>query len=81
MATYKVLTGLNYPDSKGGSRRAEIGDTVSDIPETSVPWLLEDGHIELATDAPTKQSRREPAPPPEVPVDPPADPAPAEEVT
>ena len=39
-ASYEVLTGLNY-----GTKRAEAGDIVSDIPASSIGWLLEQGHI------------------------------------
>lgn len=46
MARYLVLNGLNYPDGMGGEKRAEIGDYVDDLPESSIPWLLEQGHIE-----------------------------------
>jgi hypothetical protein len=42
MATYKVLTGLNY-----GNKRVEAGEVVSDIPATSVRWLTEQNMIEL----------------------------------
>ena len=38
--SYEVLTGLNY-----SNRRAEAGETVSDIPAASIHWLLEQGHI------------------------------------
>jgi len=36
---------MNYPDGKGGEKRAEPGDVVSDIPEKSLKWLERDGHI------------------------------------
>jgi hypothetical protein len=42
---YRVLTGINYPTARG-SRRAEPDDIVTDLPPKSVPWLLEQGHIE-----------------------------------
>lgn len=41
MATYRVLRGIDYPPSK----RAEVGDVVSDLPERSVKWLLASGCI------------------------------------
>lgn len=44
---YEVVTGLNYP-VKGKERRAEPGDVVTDLPESSISWLLEGGHIKLA---------------------------------
>lgn len=42
MATYKVLTGLNY-----GNKRVEAGEVVSDIPAASVRWLTEQKLVEL----------------------------------
>ena len=47
MTKYKVNTGMNYPAKDGTMKRAEPGQTVSDIPETSASWLLDQGHIEL----------------------------------
>lgn len=44
---YRVLTGLNYP-GKGGEKRAEPGDVVTDLPAKSVDWLLDQGLIEKA---------------------------------
>lgn len=42
---YRVLKAITWaPD-----RSAEADDIVDDIPEASVPWLLEQGVIELAT--------------------------------
>ncbi len=46
MATYKVLVGIDY-----GDKRAEAGDTVSDLPTKSVSWLLEQGIIESIDDS------------------------------
>lgn len=40
---YRVLVGLNYPPE----RRAEPGEVVQDLPKASVPWLLEQGYIEV----------------------------------
>lgn len=49
---YKVLTGMNYPVN-GVDKRVEVGEIVDDIPVTSIPWLLQDGHIEeVAAPAP-----------------------------
>ncbi len=42
---YRVLVGLNYP-AKGGEKRAEPEDVVTDLPAKSVDWLLEGGYIE-----------------------------------
>jgi len=45
MASYRVLKGIDYPPNK----RAEEGQTVSDLPATSISWLLEIGAIEDAS--------------------------------
>lgn len=50
MATYRVLTPIEYPPSK----RAEAGRVVDDIPAKSVKWLLEQGIIEVASGTATK---------------------------
>lgn len=42
MTQYRVLVGIDYPPDK----RAESGTIVSDIPEKSAKWLLEQGLIE-----------------------------------
>ena len=44
MPQYRVLTGIDYPPDK----RAEKNALVSDIPEKSDKWLLEQGLIELS---------------------------------
>lgn len=44
MTQYRALTGIDYPPDK----RAESGTIVSDIPEKSAKWLLDQGLIELA---------------------------------
>lgn len=44
-ARYRVIHGLDYGDT-----RAEPGEIRDDIPATSVPWLLEGGHIEPVED-------------------------------
>jgi hypothetical protein len=44
---YKVLTGMNYPPN---NTRAGTGSVVDDIPKTSIPWLLSDGHIVETTE-------------------------------
>lgn len=51
MATYKVLVGLDYGKP---SKRAEEGDVVSDLPTSSVSWLLEQNIVELVDSAPSK---------------------------
>lgn len=42
-ARYRVLKGINYPPDK----RAEPGDTVTDLPGVDIKWLVECGAIEL----------------------------------
>jgi len=44
MTQYRALTGIDYPPDK----RVESGTIVSDIPEKSAKWLLDQGLIELA---------------------------------
>jgi len=44
MTQYRALTGIDYPPDK----RVEAGSVVSDIPEKSAKWLLDQGLIELA---------------------------------
>lgn len=44
MTQYRVLTGIDYPPDK----RAEKDTLVSDIPEKSAKWLLEQGLIEFS---------------------------------
>lgn len=52
MASYKVLVGIDYPPNK----RAEAGDVVSDIPSSSVKWLLDSGIIEAVETSSKKKS-------------------------
>lgn len=54
MAQYRAVVGIDYPPNK----RVEAGELVSDLPATSIKWLLESGSIELADG---KQSKKEPA--------------------
>jgi len=44
MTQYRALTGIDYPPDK----RVEAGDLVSDLPEKSAKWLLDQGLIELS---------------------------------
>ena len=43
MTQYRLLVGIDYPPDK----RAEAGTLVSDLPEKSAKWLLDQGLIEL----------------------------------
>jgi hypothetical protein len=45
MARYRVLQGIDYPPNK----RAEVGDTVDDIPTNAIKWLVDTGAIEDAS--------------------------------
>ena len=65
MTQYRVLTGIDYPPDK----RAESGTIVSDIPEKSAKWLLDQGLIET-TDGKTKITQPEVEIKPEVTFDP-----------
>jgi hypothetical protein len=56
MTAHKVLRGISY-----GGRQVEAGDVVNDIPAKSVPWLLDQGIIEVVEESkPSKPSKREP---------------------
>lgn len=41
MASHKILRGITY-----GTKRAEVGEIVTDIPQKSVSWLIEQEIIE-----------------------------------
>ena len=62
MAKYRVLVGLDYPPNK----RAEAGDEVSDLPSSSITWLLADGLIEAVDGKASKKTVVAPEPEPEV---------------
>lgn len=55
--TYRARAGLAY-----GTRRVEAGDKVSDLPQSSLGWLLEQGLIERVTDADPAPATADPAP-------------------
>lgn len=55
MAQYRALVGIDYPPNK----RVEAGEVVSDLPGSSIKWLLESNIIE-ATDAKSKIKQDEP---------------------
>jgi hypothetical protein len=55
MTQYRVIVGIDYPPDK----RAEANSLVSDIPEKSAKWLLDQGLIELA-DGKSKVTKIEP---------------------
>ncbi len=61
MAKYRVLVGLDYPPNK----RAEAGDEVSDLPSSSITWLLADGLIEAVDGKTSKKTVVVPEPEPE----------------
>lgn len=60
MAKYRVLVGLDYPPNK----RAEAGDEVSDLPSSSITWLLADGLIEAVDGKSSKKTVVVPEPEP-----------------
>lgn len=64
---YKVLVGINYGID---DKRAEPGDIVTDLPNKSVTWMLDQGIIEPAGKTPAPKG---------TPAD--ADPAPADDVS
>jgi hypothetical protein len=43
MTQYRAVVGIDYPPNQ----RAEAGDLISDLPEKSAKWLLDQGLIEL----------------------------------
>lgn len=45
---FRVLVGINFPDSKGGERRCEPGDvlTAADLKHANLPWFTEIGAVE-----------------------------------
>lgn len=57
MAQYRALTGIDYPPGK----RVEAGKVVSDLPDTSVKWLLHAGLIEPVTEAKPAAKKSTPA--------------------
>jgi hypothetical protein len=56
MAQYRVLQGIDYPPNK----RAEVGEIVSDLPATSIKWLLEIGAIEDSSKPASKATKSAP---------------------
>lgn len=47
---YRATTGINYPGRRG-EKRADPGDIVSDLPSTSLDWLLSRGYVERVSDS------------------------------
>lgn len=45
---YRVLVGINWPDGKGGEKRAEPGATLSpaDLRHADLKWFLKVGALE-----------------------------------
>lgn len=58
MTQYRAVVGIDYPPNK----RAEAGDIVSDLPQSSVAWLLQSGLIETLDGKPAKKAKEEPQP-------------------
>lgn len=55
MAKYRVLTGIEW-----GTRRAEAGEIVDDLPAKSIKWLRDSNLIELV-DGSKPEPEAEPA--------------------
>lgn len=55
MANYRVIVGVDY-----AGKRAEPGAIVSDLPGSSVGWLLDQGIIEKADNGKPQTTKREP---------------------
>lgn len=60
MANYRVLVGVDY-----AGKRVEPGAVVSDIPNRSAGWLLEQGIIEKIDGGKPQPAKREPVSEPE----------------
>jgi hypothetical protein len=56
---YKLLTGFNLPDGKGGEVRKEAGEVIDDLEDAEM--LIERGSIERV-DSPVKQKNASPGP-------------------
>lgn len=46
MSKHRVVNKVSYPDGKGGEKHAAPGSVVDDLPEQSVKWLVDQGHVE-----------------------------------
>ena len=58
---YEVLTGMDYRpngDASLDEERHEPGDIVDNLPEASVSWLLADGYIRPAPEAPPAGAKK-----------------------
>jgi hypothetical protein len=58
MATYEVLVGIDY-----AGKRAEPGDIISDIPTSSLPWLIDQNIVKEVEGTPKTSKTREPQSP------------------
>lgn len=52
MPRYVAVVGLNYPDGKGGETRVEPGQSVPAALVAENAWLLEQGCVRAAEEAP-----------------------------
>jgi len=42
---YVAVVGMDYPGRDGKPKRVEAGERCDDVPSTSLPWLIADGHV------------------------------------
>jgi len=47
---YVALNGMDYPGRDGKPKRVEAGERCDDVPSTSLPWLIAQGHVKKAED-------------------------------
>ena len=55
---YRVLRGVEYMDRSGKKKRHEPGTVTSELPKDSLPWLIEQGHVEEIGDDKAEERER-----------------------
>jgi hypothetical protein len=55
---YRVLHGVEFVTKAGKTVRIEPGTVTDDIPRESIPWLVEQHHIEEIEDDPQQAKQR-----------------------
>ena len=55
---YRVLHGVEFVTKAGKTVRIEPGALTDDIPRESIPWLVEQHHIEEIEDGPQEAKQR-----------------------
>lgn len=53
----RILAGEKIPDAERKLVEVSPGEIADNIPEVSVPYLLENGHIELLVEKPAKDNK------------------------